>query len=195
MLFDLQIFWGGVHPPSATSRTISFSISNSFWYHLYACCANKFRSTGTEGFSTKLIFFASLVFCEFICPPLAISYWLPSLFTAWQMPFKFLWRCRQTRKVSAWLHFAIERHFELKDDCLRYHPSNEKLYPEVSKGGLVSRGSIYFLFWFITIKKSRMFLPKIAWRLAEIWYGPVQPWKKFRIALFLFFFRQWRKIG
>ena len=32
MLFDLQIFSGGVYPPSATSRTISFSISNSFWY-------------------------------------------------------------------------------------------------------------------------------------------------------------------
>ena len=31
VLFDLQIFWGGVYPPSATSRTISFSISNSFW--------------------------------------------------------------------------------------------------------------------------------------------------------------------
>ena len=30
--FDLQIFSGGVYPPSATSRTISFSISNSFWY-------------------------------------------------------------------------------------------------------------------------------------------------------------------
>ena len=32
VLFDLQIFSGGVYPPSATSRTISFSISNSFWY-------------------------------------------------------------------------------------------------------------------------------------------------------------------
>ena len=32
VLFDLQIFWGSVYPPSATSRTISFSISNSFWY-------------------------------------------------------------------------------------------------------------------------------------------------------------------
>ena len=32
VLFDLQIFWGGVYPPSSTSRTISFSISNSFWY-------------------------------------------------------------------------------------------------------------------------------------------------------------------
>ena len=34
VLFDLQIFWGGVYPPSATSRTISFSISttSSFWY-------------------------------------------------------------------------------------------------------------------------------------------------------------------
>ena len=32
VLFDLQIFSGGVHSPSATSRTISFSISNSFWY-------------------------------------------------------------------------------------------------------------------------------------------------------------------
>ena len=32
VLFDLQIFWGGVYPPSATSRTTSFSISNSFWY-------------------------------------------------------------------------------------------------------------------------------------------------------------------
>ena len=30
--FDLQIFSGGVYPPSATSRTISFSISSSFWY-------------------------------------------------------------------------------------------------------------------------------------------------------------------
>ena len=32
VLFDLQIFSGGVCPPSATSRTISFSISKSFWY-------------------------------------------------------------------------------------------------------------------------------------------------------------------
>ena len=32
VLSDLQIFSGGVYPPSATSRTISFSISNSFWY-------------------------------------------------------------------------------------------------------------------------------------------------------------------
>ena len=32
VLFDLQIFSGGVYPPSSTSRTISFSISNSFWY-------------------------------------------------------------------------------------------------------------------------------------------------------------------
>ena len=30
VLFDVQIFSGGVYPPSATSRTISFSISNSF---------------------------------------------------------------------------------------------------------------------------------------------------------------------
>ena len=33
MLFDLQVFSGGVYSPSATSRTISFSISNSFWYY------------------------------------------------------------------------------------------------------------------------------------------------------------------
>ena len=32
VLFDLQIFSGGVYSPSATSRTIYFSISNSFWY-------------------------------------------------------------------------------------------------------------------------------------------------------------------
>ena len=32
VLFDLQISPGGVYSPSATSRTISFSISNSFWY-------------------------------------------------------------------------------------------------------------------------------------------------------------------
>ena len=32
VLFDLQIFSGGVYSPSATSRTISFSLSNSFWY-------------------------------------------------------------------------------------------------------------------------------------------------------------------
>ena len=32
VLFDLQIFSGGVYSPSATSRTISFSISNSFWH-------------------------------------------------------------------------------------------------------------------------------------------------------------------
>ena len=31
VLCDLQIFSGGVYPPSATSRTISFSISNRFW--------------------------------------------------------------------------------------------------------------------------------------------------------------------
>ena len=34
MLFDLQIFSGGVYPPSATSRTITFSISNSFGINL-----------------------------------------------------------------------------------------------------------------------------------------------------------------
>ena len=32
VLFDLQIFSDGVYSPSATLRTISFSISNSFWY-------------------------------------------------------------------------------------------------------------------------------------------------------------------
>ena len=32
VLFDLQIFSGGVYSPSATSCIISFSISNSFWY-------------------------------------------------------------------------------------------------------------------------------------------------------------------
>ena len=34
MLSDLQIFSGGVYPPSATSRTISFSFSNSFGTNL-----------------------------------------------------------------------------------------------------------------------------------------------------------------
>ena len=32
VLFDLQIFSSGVYHPRATSRTIFFSISNSFWY-------------------------------------------------------------------------------------------------------------------------------------------------------------------
>ena len=32
VLFNLEIFSGSVYPPSATSRTISFSISNNFWY-------------------------------------------------------------------------------------------------------------------------------------------------------------------
>ena len=32
VLFDLQIFSGGVYPPSTTSRAIFLSISNSFWY-------------------------------------------------------------------------------------------------------------------------------------------------------------------
>ena len=32
MLFNLQVFSGGIYPPSLTSRTISFSISNSFWH-------------------------------------------------------------------------------------------------------------------------------------------------------------------
>ena len=32
VFFDLQIFCGGVYPLRATSHTISFSISNSFWY-------------------------------------------------------------------------------------------------------------------------------------------------------------------
>ena len=46
VLFDLQIFSGGVYPPSATSRTISFSISNSFWYDSFfrweGRCSRKF---------------------------------------------------------------------------------------------------------------------------------------------------------
>ncbi len=41
VLFDLQVFWGGVYPPSATSRTISFSISNSFWYWFISYKAKK----------------------------------------------------------------------------------------------------------------------------------------------------------
>ena len=32
VLFDQQIFSGGVYSPSETSCTISFSISNGFWY-------------------------------------------------------------------------------------------------------------------------------------------------------------------
>ena len=35
VLCDLQIFSGGVYPLSATSRTISFSISNSFWFFFF----------------------------------------------------------------------------------------------------------------------------------------------------------------
>ena len=35
MLFDLKIFSAGVYPPSATSRTISFSFSYSFWYYSF----------------------------------------------------------------------------------------------------------------------------------------------------------------
>ena len=38
VLCDLPIFSGVVYPPSATSRTISFSISNSFWYYLHCAC-------------------------------------------------------------------------------------------------------------------------------------------------------------
>ena len=34
VLFDLQVFSGGVYFPSATSRTISFAISNSFGINL-----------------------------------------------------------------------------------------------------------------------------------------------------------------
>ena len=34
VVFDLQTFSGCVYPPSATSRTISFSFSNSCWYKL-----------------------------------------------------------------------------------------------------------------------------------------------------------------
>ena len=47
--FDLQIFSGGVYHPSTTSPTISFSISNSFWYYFdsfFRCeegrCSRKF---------------------------------------------------------------------------------------------------------------------------------------------------------
>ena len=45
VLFDLQILSGGVYPPSATSRAISFSISNSFWYSFItveAICSESF---------------------------------------------------------------------------------------------------------------------------------------------------------
>ena len=35
MLFDLPIFSGGVYSPSATLRTISFSISNSLYFGVW----------------------------------------------------------------------------------------------------------------------------------------------------------------
>ena len=35
MLCALQIFSGGVYPPSATSLAIASSISNSFWYSFF----------------------------------------------------------------------------------------------------------------------------------------------------------------
>ena len=48
VLFDLQIFSGGVYPPSATSRTITFSISNSFWYNLIHFFDEKVGAAGNS---------------------------------------------------------------------------------------------------------------------------------------------------
>ena len=62
VLCDLQIFSGGVYPPSATSRTISFSISNSFWYYtnIMRCPLNF-----TDSFSGLHHFF----FLSMLLPP------------------------------------------------------------------------------------------------------------------------------
>ena len=110
---------------NAMTHTTAFSLFFTFLLQIivYACCGNKFRSRGREGWSTKLFFFVSLGFCELFCPPLAISYRLASLFTASQKCPLRVWRGRQTQKVSAWLHFPIERNFALKENSLRYHPS------------------------------------------------------------------------
>ena len=51
MLFDLQIFSGGAYSPSATSRTISFSISNSFWYEFYNVTGLVKQAGDSEHFS------------------------------------------------------------------------------------------------------------------------------------------------
>ena len=48
VLFDLQIFSGGVYPPSATSRTISFSISNRFGINLIHFCDEKDGAAGNS---------------------------------------------------------------------------------------------------------------------------------------------------
>ena len=50
-VFDLQIFSGGVYPPSATERTISFSISNSFGINYNYC----FERVGKEGGSRYIV--------------------------------------------------------------------------------------------------------------------------------------------
>ena len=53
VLFDLQIFSGGVYPPSSTSRTISFSISNSFWYYLFVIPVLRLRPVTLPGMERK----------------------------------------------------------------------------------------------------------------------------------------------
>ena len=56
VLFDLQIFSGGVYSPSATSRTISFSISNSFWdwsFYTVSCVIAKQSNNLSVGFFSQ----------------------------------------------------------------------------------------------------------------------------------------------
>ena len=62
VLFDLQIFSGGVYPPSAISRTISFSISDSFWNYWFIISDEK-----NGGAAGKLIgCFSALIPCHAI---------------------------------------------------------------------------------------------------------------------------------
>ena len=63
MLFDLQIFSGGVYSPSATSRTISFSISNSFGINLiHFFDFSTIKKNGAAG--NSIVCFAASIACQ-----------------------------------------------------------------------------------------------------------------------------------
>ena len=80
VLFDLQVFSGGVYSPSATSRTISFSISNSFWYYCYYYLrVQNFAFLGLRRFCGYIfaISWSRAKFCDFAKPKIKAQLWNP----------------------------------------------------------------------------------------------------------------------
>ena len=132
VLFDLQIFSGGVYPPSATSRTISFSIFNSFWYKYKVSCEMQPSDEHTIKSCVKatayLQFFNFFIGCNFY---LRATYWY-ALFSVCKTHERSLARCDTNSKSKTWL---CECHKTVSKCKPFWNIKSSRLLPHLGKIG------------------------------------------------------------